>query len=231
MTETQTTSEKGKHTTQDVVVVRNEVDSEHQYHCDALSSLFPGARQIDFPAGERFDPTTVDGVVLTGSTVGVYERDTHAWIPQQEQLVRDLVAESVPTLGVCFGHQLVNSALGGSVEHRGTTAGLVEADLAEHPLFEDVSPVVPALHGDVVTQHGEDLDVIATAPHAAIFGTSHSEAPLWTVQFHPELSASLRETLTKKHEWREKPHSFGDVTAENVCRNFLALVREQQRVD
>ncbi|WP_235010837.1 glutamine amidotransferase-related protein [Halobellus limi] len=58
-------------------------------------------------------------------------------------LVRGFVDEEVPTLGVCFGHQLVNDALDGRVEHRGLRKGIETLRFADDPLFEAVGARVP----------------------------------------------------------------------------------------
>ncbi|WP_123624450.1 type 1 glutamine amidotransferase [Halorubrum sp. CSM-61] len=206
-------------------VVRNEVDPDCEFHCDALAAGFPDAEAVDFVAGDRVPLDEADGVVLTGSTAAVYEADSRPWIAEQEAFVRELVDREVPTLGVCFGHQVVNSALGGTVEKVGTTAGLVEATLADDPLFDGVGPIVASLHGDAVTDPGAGMEVIASAPHARVFGTRHRSAPLWTFQFHPELDASHRDLLVEKYDWESGGHSFEDVTAGRVFENFRALVR------
>ncbi|ELY58112.1 GMP synthase (glutamine-hydrolyzing), subunit A [Natronococcus amylolyticus DSM 10524] len=209
-------------------VVRSEVDPDCEYHCDALASRFPDATEIDFVAGERPPLEDADGVVLTGSTAAVYEADRRPWIADQEALVRELVDRKIPTLGVCFGHQVANAALGGTVENVGTTATLVEADLADDPLFEGVAPVVPAVHGDAVTEPGEEMDVIVAADHAPVFGTRHRSAPLWTVQFHPEITAAVRDRLVEDFGWESKPFSFDDVSADRVFENFRTLVDERR---
>jgi GMP synthase (glutamine-hydrolysing) len=207
----------------ELYVVRNEVRPDCEYHCDALASHFPAAEEVDFVAGERIPLASADGVVLTGSTAGVYESDSHGWITEQEALVRELVEREVPTLGVCFGHQVVNSALGGTVEHVGTTAAVVDASLADDPLFDGVAPAVVSLHGDVVTEPGDGMDVIASADHAHVFATRHRTAPLWTVQFHPEITAEHRDRLVEDFEWEADADAFADVTAERVLTNFAAL--------
>lgn len=208
---------------QSTYVVRSEPDPDREYHCDALAACFPGATEVDFVAGERFDPADADAVVLSGSTAGVYERDERPWVPEQEELVRELRDRAVPTLGVCFGHQIANAALGGTVERIGLTTGLVEADLDDVALFDGVDPVVPVVHGDAVTKHGTGMEPIASAEHASIFGTRHRDAPLWTVQFHPEITSRIRHRLTDAFDWREGHHSFEDVSAMQVFQNFRAL--------
>ena len=93
-------------------------------------------------------------------------------------------------------------------------------------MFEDVGSVVVSLHGDAVTTPGENMDVIASASHAPVFGTRHRTAPLWTVQFHPEITASHRDRLVDDFGWESSQHSFEDVTAERLFENFKTLVSE-----
>ena len=211
----------------ELYVVRNEVDPDCEYHCDALAAAFPDAEEVDFVAGERVPLDGADGVVLTGSTAAVYEAERRPWIAEQEALVRELVEREIPTLGVCFGHQVINAALGGSVEAVGTTAALVEATLDDDPLFEGVDPIVVSLHGDAVTDPGEGMDVIASAPHARVFGTRHRTAPLWTVQFHPEIAARHRERIAEAFDWDSGEQSFADVSADPLFENFRELVRSR----
>ncbi|MEM7641771.1 MAG: type 1 glutamine amidotransferase [Pseudomonadota bacterium] len=54
-----------------------------------------------------------DGWLITGSKHGAYE--DHAFIPPLAQFIRDAQAADVPLVGICFGHQIVARALGGTV--------------------------------------------------------------------------------------------------------------------
>jgi len=209
-----------------IVVCRNEVDADHEYHCDALAACFPGAAEVDYARGERPALDDVDGVVLTGSTAGVYERDERDWIDDGMALVRELVAREVPTLAVCFGHQLANAALGGTVEAVDTTAGLVRADLADDVLFDGVSPVVPAVHGDKVTRTGDRMRVVGAADYYDAFATRHESAPLWTTQFHPEFTAAHRPRIERAYGWTANGHTFADVNATRVYENFARLAAD-----
>lgn len=54
-----------------------------------------------------------DGWLISGSKHGAYE--DHAFIPPLEQFIRDTYAADVPMVGICFGHQIIAQALGGTV--------------------------------------------------------------------------------------------------------------------
>ncbi|WP_323676204.1 type 1 glutamine amidotransferase [Halorubellus sp. PRR65] len=209
-----------------VVVCRNEVDPAHAYHCDALAASIPEAVELDYAAGERPDLAELDAVVLTGSTAGVYEADAHPWMHSQMALVETLVEHEIPTLAVCFGHQLVNAALGGRVEADETTARLVDVEFAADPLFEGVTPVVPAVHGDAVVEPAPAMDVVASTDYYDAFATRHRSAPLWTTQFHPEFTAAHRDRLAADYGWTDGEHSFADVNAGRVYANFTRIVAD-----
>lgn len=54
------------------------------------------------------------GVLISGSVRGIAENPP--WLEAVAQVVREAHAQSVPLLGICFGHQLLAHALGGRVE-------------------------------------------------------------------------------------------------------------------
>lgn len=55
-----------------------------------------------------------DGYVMTGSKKSVY--DDEPWIHHLEEYVRVLHRAKKPLVGVCFGHQMVAQALGGTTQ-------------------------------------------------------------------------------------------------------------------
>lgn len=207
-----------------LLVLENEVDPDYRYFVPAMCEHLPAVRVHDVVAdGPPSSLDGVDGVVVAGSTAGVYESDAHGWMTEEAAFVRELVANAVPILGVCFGHQLVNDALGGRVEHRGLVAELVEAELADDSLFDGVDPLLPALHGDHVVEAGDGLAPIAGAPHCPLFGTRHREAPVWTVQFHPEFTRSLLPRIQADFGWEGSGEAFGPVSGDRVLENFARL--------
>jgi GMP synthase (glutamine-hydrolysing) len=120
-----------------------------------------------------------EGWLITGSRHGVY--DDLPFIAPLEALIRQAVAEGVPVVGICFGHQIVAQALGGRVEkfHGGWAVGPQEYDFAGRPVR------LHAWHQDQVIEPPAQAEVIATHPFCAYAGLRYSDRAL-TVQAHPE---------------------------------------------
>lgn len=209
-----------------ILVLENEVDPDTRYFVPEIVRYLPDEVTIHDAVHEGGRPSfrDIDGVVLAGSTAGVYDADEHSWIAEEKTFVHDLLTHQIPTLGICFGHQLVNDALGGRIEHQGLKAELVEANLRDDPLFESVSSTIPAVHGDVVVKSGSGMESIASVENYEFFAARHADAPIWTIQYHPEFTARLRERIARDFGWRENDHSFEDVTASRTLSNFSRLV-------
>lgn len=212
-----------------ILVVENEVDPGTRYFVPEIVRHLPVDVAVHDVVRNEGWPSLrgIDGVVLAGSTAGVADATDRPWIEAEREFVRDLLDRRVPTLGICFGHQLVNDAFGGRVRHRGLRAELVEATLEDDPLLEGVSPTIPAVHGDVVVEAGDGMASIASTEDYEHFATRHANAPLWTTQYHPEFTARLQGRIERDFGWRENDHSFEDVTASRTLSNFARLVEER----
>lgn len=148
-----------------------------------------------YVAGELPDRLDAGAVVVLGGPMGAGDDDDHPWLARIRDLLREAVRNSVPTLGICLGAQLLASACGGRVVRgdAGAEAGAVHVRLRPEAqgdalLAELPSPfVAAALH----------LDMIEVLPPGAVWLGSSSMYPhqafrfgevAWGVQFHPEVS-------------------------------------------
>lgn len=208
-----------------ILVLDNAV--EGGYMAGEVARLLPAdVETYNFP-NEEADPSLagVDGVVVGGSGAGVYDEPDQPWITRQKRFLEEVVEEGIPLLGICFGHQIVNELLGGSVADSGETrCHLVEASFADAPLFDGVEDIVPVLHSDVVTAPGEGMEVVGTTEYNPNFATRHREAPLWTVQYHPEFTPDIVPEYSDS--WEENDRSFAESTATRTLENFAEFCRQ-----
>lgn len=137
------------------------------------------------------------GVIITGSPASLTERAP--WMEPALIYTRRLVEARVPTLGICFGHQLLGEALGGRVERNpaGREIGTVLLQVAEtSPMLQGQGssepPTLPVnmTHLDSVVRLPAGAKVLArTAQEAHAFVQFGPEA--WGVQFHPEMDSDV----------------------------------------
>ena len=214
-----------------LLIIENEVDLATRYFVPEIVRHLPTEVVVHDAVAEGGHPSLdgIHGVVLSGSTAGVYETADHSWIAEEMQFVRELQEQRIPTLGICFGHQLINEALGGSVEHHGLQAELVEVELADDPLFEGVAPTIPTIHSDVVVEPGDQLQTIGSIDGYEYFATRHAEVPMWSTQYHPEFTMRLREHIAQDIGWESNHLSFERVNISQTLSNFAQLAEVERR--
>ena len=100
-------------------------------------------------------------------------------------------APTVPILGVCFGHQSINVAFGGSNGHSKDGPVHGKAALIGHDgssLYDNMSPQFYAgrYHSLCVDVLADDLLVTARNEDGLVMGIRHKQYHVFGVQFHPE---------------------------------------------
>jgi GMP synthase (glutamine-hydrolysing) len=160
------------------------------------------------------------GIVVTGSYASVTERAP--WMLSLGETLLE-AAERVPVLGVCFGHQLLASALGGGVERnpRGPEVGTHEVSLTpaghEDPLLAGLPArlAVQQFHEDHVAAVPPGAILLASGAHSPVQAFAHGPR-LRAVQFHPEFDAArTRAMADEERAWIERGGrgSHADVVA------------------
>jgi anthranilate synthase component 2 len=98
--------------------------------------------------------------------------------------------ESIPTLGVCLGHQAIVVGFGGAVgsapEPRHGKTSQITHD--ESGLFEglDNPMIATRYHSLAVTEMPDVLEATAHSEDGVIQAVRHRSLPVFGVQFHPE---------------------------------------------
>jgi len=122
-------------------------------------------------------------LVLSGGPASVYEEGA----PEIDSAI---FALGIPTLGICYGMQLMARDLGGAVDRTGVSEfGKTELDARESELFHDLptEQTVWMSHRDSVTAPPQGAIVTASSPSTPIAAFESRERRLYGVQFHPEV--------------------------------------------
>jgi GMP synthase-like glutamine amidotransferase len=145
---------------------------------------------VSIPAGEPLpDVEGLEAVLVTGSSAGVY--DGFEWIAPLEEFVRMAHQSKVPMVGVCFGHQLIAQALGGTARksEKGWGLGRHVYDVAVgNGLIDGRHIALACSHQDqVITPPAGATTILSSdfTPHA---GLLYAGGTTLSVQAHPEFS-------------------------------------------
>ena len=137
-----------------------------------------------FPTG----PEDADGWLITGSRHGAYE--DLPFIAPLEELIRDIYAADRPLVGVCFGHQIIATAMGGKVKkfQGGWSVGHTEYTYKGRPT------ALNAWHQDQVVSVPEGAEIIGSSEFCAAAALVYGDR-IWSIQPHPEYGAQVIDAL------------------------------------
>ncbi len=122
-------------------------------------------------------------LILSGGPASVYADGA-------PDLDTEIFSLGIPTLGICYGMQLMARDLGGVVERtEASEFGKAELEAGESELFHHLPPeqTVWMSHRDSVTAPPAGAEVTASSPSTPIAAFEDRERRLYGVQFHPEV--------------------------------------------
>jgi GMP synthase (glutamine-hydrolysing) len=165
--------------------------------CTGLGIPPAETRLVNVYLDEALPPVgEVSAAVITGSSAMVTDRAP--WSERTAEWLREAVRLELPTLGICYGHQLLAQALGGKVDNnpRGRHIGTVDVTLRE----EARADALFGVFGETMHLPVSHRQTVLELPQGAVWLASAALDPYhafrvgpcaWGVQFHPEFDASI----------------------------------------
>lgn len=144
--------------------------------------------EIHSPSAPTSEFENVKGIIYSGGPSSVYAANAPKYNPEILNL-------PVPKLGICYGHQLIATQLGGYVE----PGKVKEYGIADLIVKDDKNPLLKGLpkqspmwmsHGDQVTKLPNGYKIIASTKDCEIAAVSFDEQKIYGIQFHPEVTHS-----------------------------------------
>jgi GMP synthase (glutamine-hydrolysing) len=156
--------------------------------------------QPEYPAYDD-----ISGIIVTGSHDDV--TDAKPWMVHLSQWLKNIPDGKIPTLGICFGHQLLASAYGGKVgDHpNGGEYGLIKVNVDTTKIPDDFFMLLPhtfdafASHEQTVTKLPEGAFSFGSNSHDANHLVQY-RAKVWGFQFHPEFTDKITKHYSKNQK-------------------------------
>lgn len=151
-------------------------------------------RVVDARDGQPLPaPTDCAGVLIGGAHAMI--TDDLPWMLRLAEWTRHVVTAQVPFLGICFGHQMLARAMGGSVDFHpqgreiGSVPIALHAAAGSDPLFAAMTHHFPA--------HAVHAQSVRRLPPGGVLLAGNDYEPhhafrigvcAWGLQFHPEFN-------------------------------------------
>jgi GMP synthase (glutamine-hydrolysing) len=162
------------------------------------------------------------GIILSGAPWSVIEDDA----PTPD---KDIFKLGIPTLGICYGLQLIGKIFGGDVlSSKKKEYGNAEFFPAHDPIFHSLpeKTTVWMSHGDKLTKLPEGFEVIGKTRNSEFAGIK--KGTTYGLQFHPEVTHTregkkilknfLYSICKVKGDWN--PSSFLDIAKNEIESNY-----------
>ncbi len=155
----------------------------------ATKSQFPDFRQGGYTH-----------LLLTGSEATILEREK--WVYEEVEVIHEALNKGIPTLGSCYGHQLLAFALfGPSCVRRSEypEVGWIPVQIKKdcELLGEKRQAYSFSVHFDEVVDSNRGMQILASSAHCHVQAFQLKDRPVWGFQIHPEINVSNAQTLLK----------------------------------
>ena len=164
-------------------------------------------------------------IILSGGPASVNKKEAPVFD-------ENILTLGIPILGICYGHQLICTLLGGGVSiGQKSEYGRAELSIKEQsPLFYDLPEKrfsVWMSHGDTVEKTPRHFEILADTPdcRAAVVGDVGNK--IYGMQFHPEVSHSENGSILIHNFLFRVANCEQNMDLEELSKEYIDNIREQ----
>jgi GMP synthase-like glutamine amidotransferase len=191
-----------------VLAIVQEADAGPGVFAEAVAAR--GDELAEWPIAEGGDPPRdpqgYDAAMVFGGSMNVDDESEHPWIGDQKSLLRALLVNEIPLLGVCLGAQLLAEAAGEEPRRA------PRPEIGWHPVERTGAGAEDPLIGslpeafDAFQWHSYEMGIDGGAALARsdVCAQAARFGPVaWAIQFHAEVSE--RDALKWTADYRSDP--------------------------
>ena len=180
---------------------------------------------------QREKEVQLAGLIVLGSLASV--NDSYPWQAELHPWVLKKMKEGIPTLGICYGHQLIAKLFGGTV-------GFSRKDESKYVGFrvfhifkncplaavQNSKVEVVASHCEEVKKLPSELEVCASSESVPIEGLCHKTLPIVSFQTHPEGRYDFIEERKLSLAGKKDPFKGGKA----IMKSFMSYMEQHSKV-
>lgn len=173
---------------------------------------------------EKIKEMNPKGIILTGGPNSCYEADSPTY-------KKELFELGIPVLGLCYGAQLMQHILGGTVEKApvreyGKTE--IHVDVASK-LFQGLeeNTVVWMSHFDYISKPAPGFKITGYTKDCPVAVAECEEKQLYAIQFHPEVLHTVRGKEILSNFVYNVCGCAGDWKMDSFVENSIQAIREK----
>jgi GMP synthase (glutamine-hydrolysing) len=186
------------------------------------SFILPGTASLS-----RIREFAPKAVILSGGPASVYE----AGSPKPDPGLWSYLRESrMPTLGICYGMQLMVQEFEGRIQPaQKREYGRMGVKLkSPSPLFSGITPFHAWMsHGDETSLLPEGFTLSAESVEGAVASIAHEHLPFFGIQFHPEVTHTEQGTNILANFTSRCAGISADWKMSSVAEELIDKVRKQ----